>query len=81
LATSTQPAGQVPRAFIVELLARASRLEQRQAAVEQLAAGENKNRRNAWGPQKNAKFGMEIDLNIYHNFCIGNFDQRSTIFK
>jgi hypothetical protein len=24
---------------------------------------------------------MEIDLNIFHNFCIGHFDQRSTIFK
>jgi hypothetical protein len=24
---------------------------------------------------------MEIDLNICHNFRIGNFDQWSTIFK
>jgi hypothetical protein len=23
----------------------------------------------------------EVDLNIWHNFCIGHFDQRSTIFK
>jgi hypothetical protein len=27
------------------------------------------------------KFFMEVDLNIWYNFCIGNFDQRSTIFK
>jgi hypothetical protein len=27
------------------------------------------------------KFGMEIDLNIFHNFCIGHFDQRSIMFK
>jgi hypothetical protein len=37
------------------------------------SAGENKNRRNAWGPQKNVTLGMEIDLNICHNFCIGHF--------
>jgi hypothetical protein len=43
--------------------------------------GENKNRRNNWGPQENVKFCMEIDLNICHNFCIGHFDQRSTICK
>jgi hypothetical protein len=36
--TSTQPAGQAAQGFIVELLARASRLVQRQAAVEQWAA-------------------------------------------
>jgi hypothetical protein len=45
------------------------------------SAGENKNRRNTWGPQKNVKFCMEIDLNIFHNFSIENFDQWSTIFK
>jgi hypothetical protein len=44
-------------------------------------AGENKNRRNTWGPQKNVKFCMGIDLNIFHNFRIGHFDQMSTIFK
>jgi hypothetical protein len=27
------------------------------------------------------KFGMELDLNIFHNFCIRHFDQRSTMFK
>jgi hypothetical protein len=43
--------------------------------------GENKNRKNIWRPQKNVKFRMEIDLNICHNFRIGHFDQRSTIFK
>jgi hypothetical protein len=37
--------------------------------------------RNTWGPQKNVKFGMELDLNICHNFRIGNFEQKSTIFK
>jgi hypothetical protein len=45
------------------------------------SAGDNKNRRNTWGPQENVKFFMEIDLNICHNFRIGHFDQRSTIFK
>jgi hypothetical protein len=25
---------------------------------------------------KNMKFCMEVDLNIWHNFYIGNFDQR-----
>jgi hypothetical protein len=25
---------------------------------------------------KNTKFCMEVDLNIWHNFYIGNFDQR-----
>jgi hypothetical protein len=44
-------------------------------------AGENKNRRNTWGPQENVKFCMEIDFNIFHNFRIGHFDRRSTIFK
>jgi hypothetical protein len=24
---------------------------------------------------------MEVDLNIWHNFCIGHFAQRSTIFR
>jgi hypothetical protein len=43
--------------------------------------GVNKNRRNIWGPQQIAKFGMEIDLSIYHNFHIGHFDERSPIFK
>jgi hypothetical protein len=42
---------------------------------------ENKNRRNTWKPKKNVKFCMEIDLNIFHNFCIGHFDKRSTVFK
>jgi hypothetical protein len=37
--------------------------------------------RNTYGSQKNVKFCMEIDLHIFHNFCIGNIDQRSTIFK
>jgi hypothetical protein len=32
------------------------------------SVGENKNRRNTWGPQENVKFCMEIDLNICHNF-------------
>jgi hypothetical protein len=27
------------------------------------------------------KICMKIDLNICHNFSIGNFDQRSIIFK
>jgi hypothetical protein len=27
------------------------------------------------------KFCMKVDLNIWHNFCIGHFDQMSTIFK
>jgi hypothetical protein len=45
------------------------------------SVGKNKNRRNTWGPQENVKFYMELDLNICHNFCIGHFDQRSTIFK
>jgi hypothetical protein len=45
------------------------------------SAGENKNRKNTWEPQENVKFCMEIDLNIFHNFCIGHFDQRSTILK
>jgi hypothetical protein len=27
------------------------------------------------------KVFMKVDLNILHNFCIGHFDQRSTIFK
>jgi hypothetical protein len=44
------------------------------------SVGDNKNRRNTWGP-KNVKFGMEIDLNICHNFYIELFNQRSTIFK
>jgi hypothetical protein len=38
--------------------------------------GENKNRKITWGPQKNVKFCIEIDLNICHNFCIGHLDQR-----
>jgi hypothetical protein len=42
---------------------------------------ENKNRRNTSGPRKKVKFCMEIDLNIFHNFCIAHFDQRSTILK
>jgi hypothetical protein len=37
LAALARPAGQVVRGFIVELLARASRLEQRRAAAEQWA--------------------------------------------
>jgi hypothetical protein len=24
---------------------------------------------------------MEIELNVFHNFCIGHLDKRSTIFK
>jgi hypothetical protein len=27
------------------------------------------------------KLCMELDLNIFHNFCIGHFDQRSAISK
>jgi hypothetical protein len=42
---------------------------------------ENKIRKNSRGSQKNVKFCIVIDLNICHNFCIGHFDQRSTIFK
>jgi hypothetical protein len=45
------------------------------------STGENKNRRNNWGPQKNMKFCMKIELNICHNFYIGQFDKRSTILK
>jgi hypothetical protein len=26
------------------------------------------------------EFCMEVDLNMWHNFCIRHFDQRSTIF-
>jgi hypothetical protein len=33
------------------------------------------------GISKNVKFYIEVDLNICHNFCIGHFDQRSTIFN
>jgi hypothetical protein len=45
------------------------------------SAWEDKNRRNTWDPQKNVKFGMDVDLNICHNFHIGHVEQRSTIFK
>jgi hypothetical protein len=36
------------------------------------SVGENKNRRNTWGPQENVKFCMEIDLNIcYMRITVG----------
>jgi hypothetical protein len=41
----------------------------------------NNNRKKYLWITKNVKFCMETDLNICHNFCIGHFDQRSTIFK
>jgi hypothetical protein len=44
-------------------------------------AGENKKREIFGDFRKSIKFCMEIDLNIFHNFCIGNFDQMSTILK
>jgi hypothetical protein len=45
------------------------------------STGENKIRKNTCGLRKNVKFCIQIDLNICHNFCIGHFDQWSTIFK
>jgi hypothetical protein len=42
---------------------------------------ENKIETNIYGPQKNMKFCMAADWNIWDNFCIGYFDQRTTIFK
>jgi hypothetical protein len=35
------------------------------------SVGENKNRRNTWGPQENVKFCVEIDLNIATTFVLG----------
>jgi hypothetical protein len=40
------------------------------------STGGNKKQEKYLGTSKNVKFCMEIDLNIFHNFCIGHFDQR-----
>jgi hypothetical protein len=47
----------------------------------QIHRSENKSGNNTKLPQKIMKICMKVDLNIWHNFCIGNFDQMSTIFK
>jgi hypothetical protein len=36
--------------------------------------------KNTLGPQKIMEIFLKVDLNIWHDFCIGHFDQKSTIF-